>query len=322
MASSPSSRTVLKRLGDHNTYLSRYRPCHRSAHFEELVCQAFAGLLHLPFYDAANEDTDEDHRVTWQGDASSSARAPGGPDGLASAHDFSLVIEATQKTGTRQCSQEFARCLEHVSQFAQASNIDPSDIHTVFVSTAIHADTYNSVKAYNAGNDLSIVLIEIDQLAAALETCVLAFTSRHLETRRLLQDLLECISSADDVDTFRDRAGRCVKDWQEHVLELEQAAVLAVRSYAAMLKASREHVGVSEILSRLTRDPVVKWYFARVQGGLGPRVIAQSLVQESLAVVVGRLPGGEELFCPVHPIEFASRCARRLEAVEDVSRHA
>lgn len=312
----PSSLILHERLRDCDSYLSQY-PCnHRSTHFEELVCQAFAGLLHLPFYDADNEDTCEEYRVTWNGSASSSSKAPPGPDGIAWAHGFSVVIEATQKTGTTQWSQEFARCLDHARTVAEETDMDETDIYTVLVITETHRDTCDSVKAYNESNDLKIVLMELGHLCTAIETSFLAFTIRHTEALRLLQNLLDCLSSADDLQDFRDRGTRCVLSWQKYVLELERTVVLAVRSYLAMMKVARAHVGVGEILAHLLKDPLISKYFEKVERELRLEVIANSLTQESLGVRVGRVRG-EQLFCPIPLVEFESRCQRRLQAVRE-----
>ena len=83
-----------------------------------------------------------------------------------------------------------------------------------------------------------------------------------------------------------------------------------------MIREGRTSVGLSDIFTRLTRDPVIKWYFGRADGDLAPKDISHSLLHESLGVVVGKLFDGEELFSPVPLIEFKSRCKRRLQAVE------
>jgi rRNA pseudouridine-1189 N-methylase Emg1 (Nep1/Mra1 family) len=79
---------------------------------------------------------------------------------------------------------------------------------------------------------------------------------------------------------------------------------------------NRRSVGVSEILSKLTQNPVAELYAEKTGTGIDPQEITEGLKQESLGVVVGKLPDGEELFAPVPLAEFKSRCRRRSSAVE------
>ena len=273
-------------------------------------------MLHLPFYDASNEDSDKEHRVTWCGITSSSSKAPPGPDGVARAHGFYVVIEATRKEGTKQWSQEFAPSLQHARDLAQQTGAGPQDTYIILVTTRIHEHSFQAVKVHNASNEYKIVPVEVETLCSAVETSYLALTIRHLEARELLRGLLDCLSEADGLRNFRDLVRRCVSDWQKKVLRLEMGIAVAVKSYGTMIRVGRDHVAVSEIFARLSKHPTVKWYLARMKSTLGPDVIARSLVQESLGAVVGKLPCGEELFCPVSLVEFKSRCKRRLQAVE------
>ena len=64
-----SRLTILKGLRHLNAYLAPHLPSHHSLRFEELVCQAFAALLHLPYFDAPTDDSSHAHRVTWLGNA-------------------------------------------------------------------------------------------------------------------------------------------------------------------------------------------------------------------------------------------------------------
>jgi hypothetical protein len=313
----PSRTIILKRLRGLNTYLAQYHVTQQSLRFEELVCQAVAGLLHVPYYDADTDDASQSYRLTWHGSAAKVSKAsPGGPDGIARAHDFCIVIEVTQKTGTKQWSQEFGACLDHARAVAQAQQAGAGDPIIVLVTTMIHNDTYVAIKPHNEGGDLKIVPVEIDSLCTALETARLAFTIRHLDVRRLFSILLDCVSREDSPSSYRASALRRTQEWQRGVLELEKTAVVAIRSYRAMIKEGRRSVGLSDIFTRLSRDPIIKWYFGRVDSDLALKDISHSLLQESLGAVVGKLFDGEELFCPVPLIEFKSRCERRLEAVE------
>jgi len=315
----PSCRTLLRHLKDVNGYLSSFRRMDRSWRFEELVCQAFAGVLYLPYYEADSDDSNVEHRVTWLGRAATGSKAPGGrPDGLACGHGFWLVIEATRKTGAKQWSQEFARCLEHARDVARSNRVGLEDFLVVLVTQSLHQDTHQSVKSHNVNGRPQIVLLEAQQLADIIETAALAFTLRHLEVRKVLVELLRCTERSSGILQYRQAARATIEEWQTDVLELEKNTVLAIRSYRAMIQEKRQHVGVSEIFRRLTADPVLKWYFGRAEQDFGPGDVAKSLLQESLGAVVGRLMTGEELFSPVPIKDFRSRCRRRISAVEGV----
>jgi len=312
-----SMPTLLTRLKDVDNYLSRQHSSVRSALFERLICQAFAALLHLPFFDARHDDSTQPYRVTWFGTERPPAKTPRGPDGRALAHGFCLGIEATRKTTPKQWSQEFNECLEHAHYIAQQTGKEPQNVYSVLVTTTVHVRTFRAARAQNERNDHKIVLMEVETLRKALETASMAFTMRHLEVRELVRNLLGCLADASSVDSFRKRTRAYMPTWETKVLKLELSAALAVKSYEAMIRVGRKHVAVSEILTSLTRDNAIDMYLRRIDEPLGISVIARSLKQESLGAVVGKLPDDEELFCPVPLADFRSRCQRRLRAVED-----
>lgn len=311
-----SLRTITRQLKDVDKYLYQYQVSHRSARFEELVCQAFAALLHLPFYHAGNDDRTKPNRVTWLGVTVPPTKAPAGPDGIARAHEFDVVIEATSNHGTKQWSQEFAPCIEHAQTFAKANRLPVRSVYAVLVATQLHERTYHSVKHYNKSGEYKIVPLELSALCAAVDTALLAFTIRHLEVKDMFLDMLECLAQSRNLGDFRSSADKCLAAWQDKVLNLERNTILAIRSYTAMVKVGRNHVGVSEILGALMNDRSAKNYFRRLSHEPGPDDIADCLEQESLGARVGRA-SEEKLFQPVPLADFRSRCQRRMNAVEE-----
>jgi len=313
----PLPSTIMQRLTDLQTYLAQYHSSHQSLRFEELVCQAFAALLHLPYYDAPTDDPSQAYRVTWLGSAASLSKAPGGPDGIARAYDFSIVIEATLKTTTKQWSQEFNQCLDHAQHVANINGLKPRDVLTVLVASKIHKHTYRAVKAQNPTNEFRIALVTTECLGVAVETADLAFTLRHLEVQELIRTLIDQLAGSTSETDFSKTAITATKNWQRSVLKLELATALALKSYSAMVKLGRGHVGAGEILAELTVDPALGAYLERVEGRLDTGVIERSLVQESLGKVLVRDPKQDEaILCPVPVADFKSRCQRRLQAVE------
>lgn len=313
-----SFRRVLSGLGKLDEFLSQYHHSEHPARFEKLVCEAFAALLYLPLYDTRSDNASAPDRVTWYGEATTHpCRAPSGPDGIARAHCFSILIEATLKTTEKQWTQEFAQCLRHIADTVKAENLAASDLYAILVTPEVHHSTYNSVRTYNPRSQQKILIVETQDFYTAVKTSQLAFTVRHIEIRKLLLGLLDALGTSHDLADFRSRAREFVQRWQRDVLELEKETVLAVKSYEAMVKNRRNHVGVSEILILLNRSRSLKEYFRRIRGQFGPEDIQSCLLQEGLGAVVGRDPqGGEVIFCPVSLADFEGRCKRRLQAVK------
>ncbi|MFC1618758.1 AlwI family type II restriction endonuclease [Candidatus Neomarinimicrobiota bacterium] len=308
--------TIYQRLRSYNQYLANYPINHRSTHFEELICQGFASSFRIPFFDIDTDDTNNNYRMTWMGSANSASRAPGGPDGIGRAHEFTILVEATLKTGTRQWSQEFAQCINHAQDYANNNSIDLADLYILLVITNLHNDTYQAIQSYSAHSDLKFVLIEIDTLRITVETSLLACTIRHLEMRCLFEKCISCLSESNSIQNYRARIQNLGEEWQKDVLNLEKNVMLSIKSYEAMLKEQGDHIGVSQIFLRLARHPYVRWYLGKIDCSLNDQIISKSLRIESLGAVVGKLPQGEEIFCPVPLIEFKNRCQRRLQAVE------
>lgn len=316
MPRSPAPRTIWQRLKDHTGYLSGYHQMYRSAIFEELISQSFSSLLYLPFFDSDTDDPSISHKVTWNGSRDSLTKAPGGPDGIALSHGFSVVIEATLKSGTTQWSQEFAASLRHAENVSNNFDVEATSLFTILVTQNIHRDTYHSAKNSNETNPYKILPLELTALGTFVETAFLAFTLRHIEVRELFMNLLGILSSSSGLRDFRERSEKYAAEWQRKVLQLEKPTIIAVKSYEAMLKFRRDHVGTSEILRSLKRHPTIKWYFARVGEGINPEMISKSLLQESLGALEVKLRSGEHIFSPVPLLDFKSRCKRRLQAVE------
>jgi hypothetical protein len=173
------------------------------------------------------------------------------------------------------------------------------------------------VRAANPDIPYKIVPVELDTLAVAVETSMLAITIRHIEVRSLFQKILDCVSNRASLSKFRTDARRIARDWQKEVLESEKRATLAVKSYGVMLGTGRQHVGVFEIEAGLAGDASVKRYFQALHAQLAPKLIADSLLSESLGKFIQKLPtNNEDVFCPVPLSDFKSRCARRQAAVE------
>lgn len=311
-------RTILRNLRHHSQYLGQFPHYEQSAHFEHLIAQVFACLLYLPLYTSDNDDANVSHRVTWLGSIESIATAPPGPDAVAYAYEYCMLIEATLKRGTTQWAQEFAPCIRHYEDFVEQEELNQEDTYLILIAPEFHPDTYRSIRQKDI-EGFNFVLLEISALVKILDTSILAFTIRHLDLRDLCHALQECCKHSSTIEDFLRRSDDSISRWQEEVLELEKTVFLGVKSYEAMRKIGRKSVGVSEIFQKLRWHPTVKHYIRIMGGRLTSHEIEESLLSESLGYQAGRTYDGELLFCPVPLIEFQSRAGRLVRTVEKIN---
>lgn len=308
-------RTVLRQLRSYTRYLTAFPPNQRSIYFEKLISQAFASVLILPLFSSQNDDTSIRYRVTWLGSDIGPTLAPPGPDAVASAYGFHILIEPTLKTGSNQWSQEFAACIRHGQTFARQQRWDPTDVYVTLVAPMLHIDTLRSIRQHPR-SQFNIVPIDIFGLIHILSTSVMAFSMRHLELRNLFNEIYECVHASTTIPAFQRTSREAIKKWQEHVLRLEKEAFIGVKSYEVMRRIGRNFIGASEILDRLQTHPYVSQYLKIIGERIQSSLIQESLSQLSLACQVGRTPDGEELFCPVPRSDFRGRQEKLIEAVE------
>jgi hypothetical protein len=284
--------TILRNLRDHGRYLDQFPYYEQSAHFEHLIAQAFAHLLHLPFYTSDNDDANVIHRVTWRGSIENISTAPRGPDAVAYAYEHCVLIETTLKKGTNQWAQEFASSVRHYEDFVNEGGLNREDTYLILVAPEFHRDTYRSIRQKDI-EGFNFVLLEVSALAKILDTSILAFTIRHLDLRDLYHGLQERCKRSSTIEDFLKRLGDSTSGWQQEVLKLEKTVFLGVKSYEAMRKIGRKSVGVSEIFQKLQWHPTVKHYIRIMGGRLTSHEIEESLLSESLGYQAGRTYDGE-----------------------------
>ena len=312
-------RTIYKYLRRYRQYLTQFPLNQRAIFFEKLVSQAFAGILNLPFYSSDNDNVNIKHRVTWCGTSTGPSAAPPGPDAIAGAYGFHILIEPTLKTGSNQWSQEFAACIRHGVSYINQQNLSTADVYVALVPPSLHTDTLLSIRQ-QPRSPLNIVPIEVSCLIDILCTSILAFSMRHLELRKLFGLIQKCVDLSTSIRKFHEASRDAISRWQKEILSLEKGAFIGVKSYEAMRKIGRNHIGTSEILCRLQRHPYVIQYLKIIGEKIHPMHIERSLIQQSLASQVGKTLEGEELFCPVPSTDFAGRQIKLTTAVERASR--
>lgn len=310
-------RTILRHLRKYKEYLNAFPRNQRSIYFEKLIAQAFAGVLNLPFYSSNNDDVDVKHRLTWWGSDTGPSAAPPGPDAIARAYGFQILIEPTRKTGSNQWSQEFAACIRHGETYVNQQGLNPTDVYVTLVPSKLHIDTLRSIRQ-QPRSQLNVIPVEVLSLIDILSTSILAFSMRHLELRRLFTQICDCVDYSSSIRKFHESSRNAISKWQEEVLRLEKGAFIGVKSYEAMRKIGRTFIGTSEILGRLQTHPYVTQYLKIIGERILPDQIQQSLIQQSLASQVGKTLDGEELFCSVPSVDFKGRQEKLIKAVEGV----
>jgi len=321
-----SPRTTLKHLKKLNQYLATLPlQVQQSACFEWLVAQAFSHILYLPFFSSDNDDASISHRVIWLGSETNLSRAPqnanappNSPDAIAYAYKFYILIESTLKTGANQWTQEFAQSLRHCDDFVSRTGAHPNEVYIVLVAPKLYIDTYWSIRQ-NPRSGFNFILLEVPELAKILETSILAFTMRHLELRRLLNQVPQCIANSSSLRDFRKLLNDWIKGWRQDVLKLEKNAFIGVKSYKVMKEIGRTHIGVSEILRKLQAHPIVLQYFNIIDSKVSVSDVIESLYQQKLGFRLTPTTDGEEIFEPVPALDFKARESRLIKAVEEIN---
>jgi hypothetical protein len=316
----PAHQTVVGRLRRLDPYLSQFGN-QGAVCFEELVVQSLACALHVPFYNECTDDSRVPQRVTWNAARAGGRPAGAGkPDGVARAHSFTLVIEATLKTGALQWAQEFAQCVRHLEDMVKAEKLAAREAYALLVARSLHRDTYRSVHTSSGGERWQVVPLETDALAEVVETSMLAFTIRHVDVRALLLKLIDLCRSTPSLDTYRDRASRAISDWRLRVMENEKDAFIGLKAYEAMLREGRTHVGESDILVYLRRQRSVKQYLRMIAYPLGTDVVGKCVLSQGLGILLERNPTtGERILGAVPGADFCARARRYMRRVERAS---
>lgn len=313
----PSSRVILRGLKDLDGYLNQFNLSQQSAAFERLIAEALSSILHLPFCTSDNNDSQIPNRVVWLGSTNPLSKAPSGkPDAIAHCCDFHLVIEATMRTGSNQWSREFAPSIRHCEDFCTDGGISRRDAYVLLVCTQLHVDTYRSIRNHPR-QEYRLVPLEVADVERILQTSILAFTLRHLELRGLFHSLCDGIVASPSLPHFRSSVNGSIAQWQKDVLRLEKTVFIGIKSYEAMRRIGRQHIGATEILQKLQKHPVVNQYFKLIDDKVGADVIVDALVSHSFAAKLGATYEDEQLFQPVPIADFRQRSLRLIHAVEE-----
>lgn len=309
-------RTILRNLKNLNQFVIQFSRSLQPTHFEHLIAETLSKILFLPFYTADNDDTTVNHRVAWQGNINPVSKAPGGPDAIAYCHNFYLIIEASLNTGVRQWSREFGSSIRHCNDFVKQKRIQPNDVYIVLITPALHPDTYRSISTCL---EYSFIPIETSIVAKILETSILAITMRHIEFRKFLNQVSECLKTPTSLKDFNGSVDKLLTNWQKEVLKLEKTAFIGIKSYETMHKIDRSYIGISEIERKLQPQRKVNKYLKIIDDTLSTNLIEKSLIQQSLGYQLARNFDNENIFSPVPFEDFKARKIKLIDKVKRIN---
>ena len=316
----PSGRTILRRLRKLDEYLGQF-PYKQSIYFEQLISLAFSRGFYLPFYTNNNDDETIEYKVVWNGSdigGNLLGSPQGKPDIVAYCFGFYLILEATQKTSSNQWTQEFAQAVRHCGDFVRENSVEPNEVYIVLITPKLHEDTYQSLR-HHPQRDYKIVPLETKAIVRILETAILAFTIKHLEFRKLFNEIPKCLAKSSSLLDFRNGLEDELRNWQREVLRQERRTFLSVKAYEAMQKTPRVAVAVSEILDSLLKHPFVGQYLKIAGEELNSNDIETVLVEESLGSRAGRtIQTDEQLFECVPCSDYKGRGLRLIGEVESI----
>lgn len=308
---------ILGHLTDIDGYLEQFKECLRSAYFEKFVAEAISCILNLPFFSLDNEDKSVQHRVTWQSKVKEMTPAKNKSDAIAYAYGFYLLIEASQKEGPKQLTQELEPIIRHYESLCSQPEIERKDVYVLMVYTGLREDTFECIKSY-ASTGHVLILLELPIITKLLEITQLVFPFKHLMLRRLFTGILKTIKDAYTLNDFREQVEDVFLDWRKLVFAGEREAFIAVKSYEAMKRIGELKISLDDIIDRLEEDPLIKEYFKTIRTSLTVKVIKDCLLHQGLAYEPTSTFEGEEIVSPVPCPDYKGRGLRIIKTVEKI----
>jgi len=162
--------------------------------------------------------------------------------------------------------------------------------------------------------------MEVSSVVKILESFTLAFTAKHVELRRLFNQMVDCFKTTASLGAFRTSMDELLTKWQIEVLTNERNAVIGIKSYEAMVKINRKHIGTGEIFDKLQNHPTVGRYLSLIREQISIKIVEESLIQQSLAYELSQTYDRERVLSPVPFVDFKKRGLRLIKAVESINR--
>lgn len=299
---------IIDQLVDFEKYLETFPPEERSSRFEYIIAEGFSRIFNLPLLTTEQDDKTRKHRIIWNGKIDERKTMPKferikGPDAYIYAHEFTVLLEATLKVGYKQWSQEYARAIEHYTDFTKTA--DKQSCYLFFIPTELYQDSYTAIKQ-KCSEKCHYVILPLANFITILKTYELAFTASHIDLRQLLIKVIHCCEWSEDKDDFLTRINTLINDWQNKILRSEKYMFLSIKSYVRLVKGTKRYASLSEIYSDLSTDDFVRRYYSTLGTRFVDTDIIISLERERLAYEAENIPD-DKIFCAVPIYDVKAR---------------
>jgi hypothetical protein len=312
----------IKTLAEIESYLSSKPKGKEGIYFEKIVSEAIAYTVKLPYY--TNDQTSISHTyyVKWYGKNNPIEKAQGSnPDIKVICHNFHLIVEATIKTETTQCSQEYSQALRHFNEHIRQNQMKRNDGYILFITKFLHEDSYNAIYILNNDpNNLSYRFVPIDypNLIKILEISSIAFTMMHVDFRDLLNDIIFTIQHSPTLSIFQKNINKKINDWRKKVLEREKSACLGFITYE-LLKDERHSIEISDVYAKIKTKRNYKHIEKLIEGDINDKMILNALIDNGFARITGKTFGNVELIQFVPQSDSVKRLYQFAQKVESLS---
>ena len=304
-------------------YLKRYPQNCQPAAFEYLVACALSQILYLPMQTKDTENNTIKHRVIWYGSVDKArktiSKSPSGADCICFAYGYNMLIECTLRNGANQWRREFVESLNHYNDFMRVENIDKKNIYLFIIAPKLHESTYTGFKQ-KVIEGLNIIILEPTHLAKICDISKIVLSIRHLDLRRLFNELVEELKLSISLKSFKTDLRKSIYQWRKNLLKISKTVFFGLRAYEAMIKVKRSTgrsiIGTSEIITKFHRDRKLKDCMKLLGGEDLTSFIKEGLLSERLAYLIPT--PDEALFCIVNRIDFTAIGLRLIRAVRKI----
>lgn len=312
--------SIIQRLKGWSSFQSTLPPEERSSCLEYIIAEGLSHILRLPFYTMESDNKAVQNKVVWNGKGDLSAGRKlerlGGPDAYVYAYGYTILVEATQKTGKAQWTDEYARAIQHHDEECN-KGARPQDLYLLFVPIELHQDSYTSIRQKCAERCCYPILFK-DDIITILETYDTVCTATHIDLRRLLDDAMRACDSSMDVADFDDRRANVIKGWQKTLLTNEKYMFIGIRAYVALTKGRSPMASLSELFQELSSDTSVSKFYAMAGSPFNIQDISISLDRQRLAYWHDF--AGDTFFHPVPLADIKGRIKVFLTEIENAQK--
>jgi len=252
--------------------------------------------------------------VKWNGRIIPIEIAPQGPDTIACCHGFTLIIEPTLLTNATQWSREYAPSIRHCTDYCTSEHLPRTSVIGILTCKTIHPDTYNSLKNHPEPG-IKIIPLTVAHLEKILSIASLAYSSTHLEIKRLLNEITAALHNSHTQQDYDTKLDQVLTKFQERFLKNEKIFFIGVKAYEIVKKTTGPIIA-SDILTALSADPEVTHYFNSMNDIISMKDLVDAITQLGLAYSQAVLISDEEkIFERMHIDDIKSRLNALLSKI-------